>query len=94
MSIVYQWPIAFLKHWVLPISYVVGVTYHGDVYSPVRQEFTANFYGGRITALAWFPEPIVAMYGFSRLGGYYTDPIVVELDYPTLGIYLEINIRP
>jgi hypothetical protein len=94
MSIVYQWPIAFLKHWVLPISYVVGLTYDGQRLNPVRSEFSANFYAGRITALAWFEYPVMAMYGFSYLRGYYTDPIVVFLDYPALGVYLEINIRP
>jgi hypothetical protein len=94
MSAVYPWPVAFVKQWILPISYVVGVTYEGYIIRAVQQYSTADFLDGVITFTAWFSEPIVAVYGFSTYAGRYTDPLVVILDYPVLGIFLDIRIRP
>jgi hypothetical protein len=94
MSVVYQWPIAFIKHWILPISYAVGITYDGRTISPEQQFSTADFRGGRITFSAWFSYPVVEVRGFSQIGTAYTDPLVVIPDYPVLGVFLDISIRP
>jgi hypothetical protein len=94
MSVVYQWPVAFVKHWILSISYAVGITYDGRTISPEQQFSTADFRGGRITFSAWFSDPVVAVYGFSTYAGRYTDPLVVVPDYPTLGVFLDISITP
>jgi hypothetical protein len=98
MSAVYQWPIAFVKHWIMPPSYVVGVAYDGRIVNPAHQHISANIGRGVITVIAWFSEPVVEIRGFSQInrfsGPVYTDPLVVIPDYPVLGIFLDIRIRP
>jgi len=94
MSVIYPWPTAFVKQWILPISNIIGITPDGRELSPLRQQFSANFLYGTISAAAWFIEPITAIYGYSRFRNYYTDPIYVGLDYPVMGIFFTINVRP
>jgi hypothetical protein len=94
MSVVYPWPIAAVKHWIAPLTYVVGVAYDGRIINPEQQYLSADFRYGVITATAWFSEPVVEVRGFSRIGTTYTYPLEVIPDYPVLGIFLEIRIRP
>jgi len=94
MSAVDQWPTAFMKQWVLPISYIVGLTYGGSIISPSKQATSVAFYRGVIVFGAMFDYPVTAVYAFSRLGSYYTDPIIVVPDYPTAGVLLSLKIEP
>jgi hypothetical protein len=98
MSVVYQWPVAFIKHWIMPPSYVVGVAYDGRIVDPASQDIRADIGRGVITVVAWFSEPVVEIRGFSRIdrssGPVFTDPLVVTPDYPVFGIFLDIRIRP
>jgi hypothetical protein len=94
MSMIYQWPIAFVKHWVLPLSYAIGFTYDGRLVYPIRQTFEANLVRGRIAAITWFPEPVKEVHAFSRFIFNYSGPLIVEFDYPALGMFLDIRIEP
>jgi len=94
MSEVGRWPIEFIKQWILPISYVVGLTYDGYVITPSSQHFNHNFLSGEIRFSAVFEYPVVAVYAYSYFRGYYTDPITVVLDYPTHGIFFSLKIEP
>jgi len=94
MSIIYQWPIAFAKHWILPLAYSIGFTYDGRLIYPTRESFGFDLRGGRITALIWFPQPVKQVHAFSRFFFEYTKPLVVEFDYPMLGMFLDIRITP
>jgi hypothetical protein len=94
MSIIYPWPIAFMKQWIVPLSYVVGLTVNGNIVNPEYQFLRANLAAGIIDVVARFSEPIVAMYGFSYVRGYYSGPLVAIPYYPTLGVFLRIKIEP
>ena len=94
MSVVYQWPVAAIRHWIMPLSYVVGVTYDGRAVNPVHQHFDTDLSRGVITMAAWFSEPVIEVRGFSRVRDAYTYPLVVIPDYPVFGVFLDIRIKP
>jgi hypothetical protein len=94
MSVVYQWPIAFIKHWIQRLDYAVGITPDGRTINPSQQLHSIDLPGGIITSTALFPEPVVAVYGFTRMGTQVTYPIVVITDYPVMGVLLNIRIEP
>jgi hypothetical protein len=94
MSVVYQWPTAAIKHWIQRIDYVVGVTPDGRTIDPDSQLHTIDIQDGIITSTALFPEPVVEVRGFTRMGSVVTYPVVVIPDYPVMGILLNIRIEP
>ena len=94
MSVAYQWTIAFLKQWIQPISYVIGFDYNYNIIFPYSQNFQVNFLGGSITAAAMFTYPVIAVYGFSYVNGYLSEPLAVFLDYPSYSLFISISISP
>jgi len=94
MSVVYQWPIAFLKQWVQPIAYIVGFDYNYNVVPILNQNMRSDYLGGVINFSAIFSYPVMSVYAFSYVNGYVTDPITIFLDYPTYSIFMQINISP
>jgi len=95
MSVFGYIPVAFMKAWVRPLSYAVGFDAYGNLIS--TKTFSSSFdsaFPSYITTVATFPYPVVSVQMFSVYGGYVSQPLTVQLDYPSTLIALIINIRP
>jgi len=94
MSVVYQWPVAFLKQWIQPISYVIGFDYNYNIVPILNWSASYSFAGGNINFSVLFRYPVVLVYAFSYVYGSATYPIQIFLDYPTYSLVMRINISP
>jgi len=95
MSVFGYIPIALMKAWVQPLSYAVGFDPYGYLVNP--RTFSSSFdstFPSYITIVATFPYPVVSVQMFTYFGGYTSQPLTVQLDYPSTLIALIINITP
>ena len=94
MSVPYQWPIAFMKQWIQPIAYIVGLDYNYNIVPVADKIMNFDALNGVIKFGASFSSPIILAYAFSYVAGYATEPITIFLDYPARSLFVQINISP
>ena len=95
MSVLGYIPIAFMKAWVQPLSYAIGFDPYGNLIN--TKTFSSTFdskFPSYITTVATFPYPVVSAQMFTVYGGHVSQPLTVQLDYPSTLIALIINIQP
>jgi len=95
MSVFGYISIAFMKAWVQPLSYAVGFDPYGNLIN--TKTFSSAFdstFPSYITTVATFPYPVVSVQMFSYFNGQYSQPLTIQLDYPSTLIALIINIQP
>jgi len=95
MSVLGYIPIALMKAWVRPLSRAVGFDLYGYLVDP--KTFSSTFdstFPSYITTVVTFPYPVVSVQMFTVYGGYVSQPLTVQLDYPSTLVALIINIKP
>jgi hypothetical protein len=73
----------------------MGFDPYGNVYLPQGFSiFTDNVFPSTMIFTALFPYPVISVNAFSVYAGRYSQPLVINLDYPTMFVQLQIKITP
>jgi hypothetical protein len=95
MSVVSYIPVALVKAWIQPLAYAVGFDLYSNLINP--KTFSSSFnspFPSYITIVSTFPYPVVLIQMFSYFNSQYSQPLTVQLDYPSTFVALIININP
>jgi len=95
MSVYGYIPVALVKAWIQPLSSAIGFDQYGHQIIP--KNFSCSFdstFPSLITAVASFGYPVMSVQMFSYYGGLYSQPIIVDLDYPSTLVMLVMSIMP
>jgi len=95
MSVVSYIPVALVKAWIQPLNYAVGFDPYGNLIN--TKTFSSTFdsaFPSYITTVATFLYPVVSIQMFSYFNSQYSQPLIVQLDYPSTFVALIININP
>lgn len=95
MSVYGYIPVALVKAWIQLPSSAVGFDPYGNLIAPKTFSYSAdNTFPSLITATASFAYPVVSVQMFSYFNNQYSQPIIIDLDYPSTLVILMMSISP
>jgi len=94
MSVYGYIPVALVKAWIQLPSSAVGFDLYGNQIAPKTFSYSADgTFPSLITATASFAYPVVSVQMFSYYNQY-SQPIIIDLDYPSTLVILMMSISP
>jgi len=86
---------ALVKAWIQPLSSAVGFDLYGNqINSKTFSCSTDSTFPNLITAVASFAYPVMSVQMFSYFNNQNSQPIIIDLDYPSTLVILMMSISP